>query len=49
MAFIRNPTIIRDGLVFAFDLWDKDTCYKGRPTTNSIAKNCKKFISTRRV
>jgi hypothetical protein len=36
MAFIRNPTIIRDGLVFAFDLWDKDTCYKGRPTTNSL-------------
>ena len=35
MAFIRNPSIIRDGLVFAFDLNDKDTCYKGRPTTNS--------------
>lgn len=36
MAFIRNPTIIRDGLVFAFDLADKDTCYKGRPTTNLV-------------
>lgn len=36
MAFIRNPFIIRDGLVFAFDLNDKDTCYKGRPTTNVI-------------
>jgi hypothetical protein len=35
MAYIRNPSIIRDGLVFAFDLNDKDTCYKGRPTTNS--------------
>ena len=34
MAYIRNPSIIRDGLVFAFDLNDKDTCYKGRPTTN---------------
>ena len=36
MAVIRNPSIIRDGLVFAFDLNDKDTCYKGRPTTNSL-------------
>lgn len=36
MAYIRNPFIIRDGLVFAFDLNDKDTCYKGRPTTNLI-------------
>jgi hypothetical protein len=36
MAFIRNPSINRDGLVFAFDLLDKDTCYKGRPTTNLV-------------
>ena len=36
MAYIRNPSIIRDGLVFAFDLNDKDTCYKGRPTTNLV-------------
>jgi hypothetical protein len=36
MAVIRNPSIIRDGLVFAFDLNDKDTCYKGRPTTNLL-------------